>query len=230
MNIEAIVLARGGSKGIPGKNIIEFCGLPLLVWTLEQCSSANFVENIWVSSDSEEILRVATEYGAQTILRPDELSGDFSTSESAWLHAIDYIESNHQRVDIVVGPQVTSPLRESSDIDKGIRKFIENGYDSMFSTTTIEDLFIWAEGSNGELESSNYDYKNRARRQDLRPQYIENGSFYIFKPQILRKYHNRLGGNIGFIEMEFWKMFEIDVVSDLKMCGLLMNEYLLGDH
>ena len=229
MNVDAIILARGGSKGLPGKNIIDFCGKPLLSWTLEQCQQSVCGENIWLSSDSEEILEVASAYGAQPIKRPDEMSGDMADCESAWIHAIDHIEMNSRQVDIVVAPQVTSPLRESSDIDKGVRKFVDNEYDSMFSSSVAEDLFIWVENKDEQLESSTYDYENRGRRQDLHKQYIENGSFYIFKPNILKEFRNRLGGKIGYVEMEFWKMFEIDVASDLRMCAVLMQEYLLGE-
>ena len=110
MIVDAIILARSGSKGIPKKNIIEFCGKPLIAWTIEQCLSSKYISNIWVSSDSDEILKVASKYGAKTIKRPDILSGDFATSESAWLHSIEFIEKDNY-VDIVVAPQITSPLR-----------------------------------------------------------------------------------------------------------------------
>jgi N-acylneuraminate cytidylyltransferase len=78
-----------------------------------------------------------------------------------------------------------------------------------------------------EIKSVNYNYKNRGRRQDISKQYIENGSFYIFKPDLLRQCKNRLGGKIGMTRMEFWKMFEIDTIEDLKMCEVLMRAFLL---
>ena len=96
----------------------------------------------------------------------------------------------------------------------------------MFSSSAADDLFLWEESETG-LDSVNYDYKNRKRRQDIKEQIIENGSFYLFKPEIIKKYNNRLGGKIGHSEMEFWKMFEIDNLDDLKMCQLLMQGFLL---
>ncbi len=229
VNVVAIILARGGSKGIPGKNIIDFCGKPLIVWTIEQFQRAKGVDSIWVSSDSEEIFAIGRSCNVETIRRPDELSGDTATSESGWLHALEIIERKAAGyVDIVIAPQVTSPLRESADIVRGIHNFREQNCDSMFSCSVAEDLFFWEKLADGTLRSINYDCRNRSRRQDIPKQYIENGSFYIFRPEILRQYNNRLGGKIGFTQMEFWKMFEIDSMEDLKMCEALMRAFLLN--
>ena len=228
-NVVTIILARGGSKGLPRKNIIDFCGKPLIVWTIEQLQQAKGINSIWVSSDSEEILSISRDCGIETIHRPDEISGDTATSESGWLHALEFIENEIGLVDLVIAPQVTSPLREPSDIEGGLHKFQEQKCDSMFSCSVVEDLFFWQRAPDGALKSVNYDYKNRSRRQDIPRQYIENGSFYIFKPEILRRYNNRFGGKIGMVEMEFWKMFEIDSMEDLKMCEALMKAFLLDE-
>jgi len=227
-NIVAIILARGGSKGIPGKNIIDFCGKPLIVWTIEQMQQARGIDSIWISSDSEEILSVGRSCGVKTIRRPDDISSDVATSESGWLHALEIIENKMGKVGIVIVPQVTSPLREPEDIERGFRNFQEQECDSMFSCSLAEDLYLWERKSDGVLKSVNYDYKNRHRRQDISKQYIENGSFYLFKPEVLRKYNNRFGSKIGITEMEFWKMFEIDSMKDLKMCEALMKTFLLN--
>ena len=153
MNIVAIILARGGSKGIPKKNIIDFCGKPLIAWTIEQCQNAKEIQSVWVSSDSDEILEISKQSGAKSILRPEILANDTSTSESGWLHAIDEIESINGKVDLIVAPQVTSPLRHSKDISKGIQLFFEKKFDSMFSSSLAEDLYFWERKSDGSLES-----------------------------------------------------------------------------
>jgi len=228
MRIDAIILARGGSKGIPGKNTMEFLGKPLLAWTIEQCRGASLVTDIWVSSDDQQILDVAKKYGARLIKRPDVISGDEATSESGWLHAIEYIEQDGFELTAVLAPQVTSPLREPKDIDLAINKFREEDLDSLFSSSIADDLYFWKKNKDGELNSANYDYKNRMRRQNFKSQIIENGSFYIFKPEILQTKNNRLGGKIGYSEMEFWKMFEIDNMDDVKMCSALMVEFIIG--
>jgi len=191
VNVVAIILARGGSKGIPGKNIINFCGKPLIVWTIEQMQQSRGINSIWVSSDSEKILSVSETFGAEIIHRPAEISGDAATSESGWLHALDYIENKVGCVDLVVAPQVTSPLREPSDIERGLRDFQKQKCDSLFSCSIAEDLFFWKKMPDGKLKSINYDYKNRKCRQDISKQYIENGSFYLFKPEVLREYNNQ---------------------------------------
>jgi CMP-N,N'-diacetyllegionaminic acid synthase len=225
--VVAIILARGGSKGIPCKNIIDFCGKPLIVWTIEQLQNTNGIDSIWVSSDGKEILSISKACGVNIIDRPAEISGDSATSESGWLHALSVIENKIGNTDIVVAPQVTSPLREFKDIERGLSNFQEQKCDSMFSCSVAEDLFFWKKLQDGTLSSVNYDYKNRSRRQDIPKQYIENGSFYIFKPEILRKYNNRLGGKIGITQMEFWKMFEIDSMDDIKICEIFMKAFLL---
>ena len=226
--VVAIILARGGSKGISRKNIIDFCGKPLIVWTIEQVQQAKGIDSIWVSSDSEEILSISQSCGVETIHRPADISSDFATSESAWFHALEIIERKSGIADIIIAPQVTSPLRESEDIERGLRDFQEQKCDSMFSCSFAEDLYFWERESDGTLKSVNYDYKNRKRRQDISKQYIENGSFYLFTPEILRKHNNRFGGKIGLTQMEFWKMFEIDTMKDLKMCEALMRAFLLN--
>ena len=226
MNIQCIIPARGGSKGIFKKNISNFCGKPLIAWTIEQCIDSDKVSNVWVSSDDDDILNIAAEYGAQKIKRPKNISGDKATSESAWQHAIDYLHSNDVPVDIVLGPQVTSPLREVSDIDNAITKFIEGNYDSMFAASIADDLFFWEESISG-IGSINYDYKNRKRKQDFKEQIIENGSFYLFKPKVIKNNNNRFGGKIGYSKMDFWKMFEIDDINDFRMCSSLMEEFLI---
>lgn len=223
--IAAIILARGGSKGIPSKNITEFCGKPLIAWTIEQCLEAN-ISDVYVSSDSHEILEISRRYGATPLTRPLEISGDLSTSEDGWLHALDVIESGGKGFDWCLAPQVTSPLRHSTDILKGIDLAFSGKYDSLFSCCVAEDLFIWRHES-GAYNSVNYNWKNRKRRQDFGKQFVENGSFYLFQPNFLRVHKNRLGGKIGVVEMEFWKMFEIDSKDDLRLCSAIMKEFKL---
>lgn len=223
-----MIAARGGSKGIPGKNLIDFCGRPLISWSIEQAGKTKGISSVWVTSDSEEILSVSQKYGAKVVLRPSELATDTASSEVAWRHALDVIEKIEGCVDTVVALQATSPLREPEDLERGLRDFKEQKVDSLFSCSALEDFFIWTRDQGGELQSVNYDYQNRKRRQDIQEQYVENGSFYLFKPWVLRETGNRLAGKMGISKMEFWKMFEIDSLKSLEMCQVLMNHYLLG--
>ncbi len=227
LNIVAVILARGGSKGIPGKNIVDFCGKPLIVWTIEQLQRVKKIRSIWVSSDSKDILEIGKRYGVEPILRPEQISGDSATSESGWLHALEYINSKGISTDIIFAPQVTSPLRTTDDIERGLYDFKQKNCDSLFSASIAADLFFWEELPGNALRSINYDYTNRKRRQEIPVQYIENGSFYVFTPEIIRRCNNRLGGKIGITLMEYWKMFEINSIEDYKICEALMKAFIL---
>lgn len=227
-NNVAIIPARGGSKGIPKKNIIDVAGKPLIQWSIEQALASDFIQDVYVSSDCEEILAVAEKCGAIGIKRPDELSGDTASSESAWIHAVQTVcERREKAPDYYLGMQATSPIRESEDVDKAFEVFFEEKLDSLFASCIVHDFFYWERDEQGKLYSSNYDYKNRRRRQKIKPRYLENGSFYIFSKEILEKEDNRLGGNIGTYIMEDYKKFQIDEPMDLKICEAIIKQFIL---
>lgn len=180
-----------------------------------------------IISDDEKILSIGKQYGINVIKRPKSLCRDSSSGDDGYLHAIKKIEKNKEKIDLVIGLQATSPIRESLDIEKAIKKFHRFKYDSLISVSPIGDFYIWEKNKRGVWNSVNYNYKNRPRRQNFSPQFEENGSFYFFKPEILRKYKNRIGGNIGVYEMDFWKLFEIDEYNDIFLCEVIMKNYLL---
>jgi N-acylneuraminate cytidylyltransferase len=223
-DVVAIIPARGGSKGIPNKNIIDFCGKPLIAWTIEQCLSSKYIIDVWVTSDSQDILDIAEKYGAKTIKRPDSISGDMASSETAWMHAIEIIQRD-SNIDLVFAPQVTSPLRETKDINSAIEKIVDSDSDSLLSTVEIEDFFIWRQRLKDGPESVNYDYMNRKPRQEIEKKYLENGSFYIFKPKIIKANNNRLGGKVLLYKMEKFKMFQIDNDEDVELATVIMKGF-----
>lgn len=225
MHVAAVIPARGGSKGIPGKNLVLVCGKPLVAWSIEQARAARNVSSVWVSSDSDEILDVATQYGARPIKRPADISGDEASSEAAWKHALDFIEISGIKVDLMIGVQATSPLREGADFDRALAQFAREGCDSLLSCCEIEDFFIWRFGADGQPVGVNHDYKNRARRQNIEKRYLENGSFYIFKPDLLRRDNNRLSGRVGIYLMEKHKMFQIDNRADIPLVEAILRGY-----
>jgi len=227
MKVASIILARGGSKGVPNKNKRNFCGKPLISWTIEQCIDGGIdKDDIFVSSDSHDILEIGHEYGVGSILRTPEVSDDDATSELSWIYSINYLRKLGFDYDWIFAPQVTSPMREPSDIKNGLLMAKSGEYDSLFAATKTDQCSLWKRGKDG-LESIGYDYKNRKRRQDNDIQYIENGSFYMFKPDSIKKFNNRMYGNIGIVEMDQWKSFEIDSIDDFKLCSLVMREYML---
>lgn len=220
--IVAIIPARGGSKGIPKKNIMDFCGKPLIAWTIQQALGSAYIDEVYVSSDDADILRISKKFGAKGIVRPRSLARDTSSTEDALIHALSSISGD---VSIVVFLQATSPLRTASDIDKAIETFFSKKADSLFSAALLDDCCLWKK-NNRKLESFSFDYKNRGRRQEREPLFLENGSIYIFKPGVLKKYHNRLGGSIACYIMDYWKSYEIDKKEDLEICRYYMKRYI----
>ncbi|MEY9127586.1 acylneuraminate cytidylyltransferase family protein [Bradyrhizobium yuanmingense] len=220
----AVIAARGGSKGIPHKNLLDLCGKPLIAWTVEQARAARGVDVVAVSSDSEAILAAAEAAGAVGVRRPDDISGDLASSESAWLHALDATEAQLGRFERVVALQATSPIREPGDIENALETFNRDHLDSLLSVCEVEDYFNWRIGANGP-EPINYDYRNRRMRQQIEKRYLENGSFYVLIPSLLREQNNRLGGKIGFHVMDRHKMFQIDRPEDVKLCAAIMRSY-----
>lgn len=226
-NIAAIIPARGGSKGIPEKNVMDFCGRPLLVWSILQAKEAKTISQVYVSSEDQQILNIAIRYGAIPIHRPKELATDTAPSEQALIHALDEIERSTGKIpELVVFLQTTSPLREPEDIDGAVRKILETESDSLFSMAVLEDFCVWTQRGS-DLVGLTFDPFHRGRRQDRQPLYLENGSIYVFRPEILKKYQNRLGGKISMFEMAFWKSYEIDNIEDVEICTYYFERKLL---
>lgn len=233
MNIACIIPARGGSKGIPGKNIKTLAGKPLICWSIEQALASTLInKGVYVSSDSEDILSVAEQAGAFAIQRPEALSSDSASSESALIHAIDTIRAQSD-IDLIVFLQCTSPVRRFDDIDNAIKTVVKEQADSLLSVLTIKDYFVWQAGGAGDqaiepsseqsAQSVNFDFLNRKRRQDLPTQYLENGSIYIFKPEVLEKYGNRLGGKIALYPMEKYCSQQIDDEAEFMLCEAILS-------
>ncbi len=225
MKCVAIILARGGSKGIKNKNLIEVNKKPLIGWTIESALKCKELSHIFVSSDSQKILECAKSFGVETIKRPIEISSDTSTSEAGWFHALNHIKNKLNILpELILAPQVTSPIRKKDDFSKAINYFIKNNYDSLLSVNVMRDFFVWEKKGNNFF-SVNYDFKNRPRRQIIKEKYHENGSFYLFKPEILIKDNNRLGGKIGVYIMDNLQHYQIDEPKDIKTCEYILRSY-----
>ena len=226
MKIIAIILARGGSKGIPKKNIKLINDIPLIAYTIKQCFLAG-IKEIYTSSDDHQILSIAKSYGSKEILRPSELASSTSTSEEAWIHAIKEISSIDYEKDWIFAPQITSPLREPEDIKNACNLAATEKHDSILSVVAFDDFFLW-ENKNKKVTPINHDFKFRKRRQDIETKtLLENGSLYMFKPKGIMKANNRLHGNIGCVFMEKYKMFQIDEEEDLALAEYFINKHHL---
>ncbi|MCH9647235.1 MAG: acylneuraminate cytidylyltransferase family protein [Deltaproteobacteria bacterium] len=213
-SILALIPARGGSKGIPGKNVHLVAGKPLVAHSIEQARQASAVDRVVVSTDDQVIAGVASEYGAEVVHRPVDISGDEASSESALVHALDHLEQEEGYVpDLVLFLQATSPLRQPEDIARAIETLHREGADSLFSACPVHG-FVWRLNAQG-LSSVSYDFERRQRRQDLGEDLLENGSIYLFKPWVLRRHGNRLGGRIAVHRMDPLDSFQIDEPEDL---------------
>ncbi len=124
----------------------------------------------------------------------------------------------------IVALQATSPIREASDIDQALATFENDKLDSLLSVCEVEDYFNWRIAKDGP-EPINYDYHDRRMRQQIEKRYLENGSFYVLVPRLLREKKNRLGGKIGMHVMERHKMFQIDRPEDIRLCAAIMRSY-----
>ena len=207
------------------KNLIEIASKPLIAWSILAAKCSKGIDEVYVTSDSHEILEVAKLYGAKTILRPDEISGDRASSESAITHAIEYLASNQLFPEVIIMLQATSPLRKKNDLDNALHIFSSENLDSLFSSAKLLDFLIWEQNSEGILQSINYDWRNRGRRQERAQQIVENGSFYIFKTKGFQEFDNRFFGRIGVSHQEFWQSFELDEPEDLALIKTLFNTY-----
>jgi CMP-N,N'-diacetyllegionaminic acid synthase len=224
--ILALIPARGGSKGILNKNIKLFNGKPLIEWSIKLALESKLINKIIVSSDSLKILKISKKIGADVILRPKNISGDKATTESAILHCIKYFKNKFETI-VLLSP--TSPLRKKKDIDNAIKFFYRNKLDSCFSGSKLTDFLVWNyDKIDKKYKSINYDFKNRGVRQDRKLGYVENGSIYVFKPSLIIKKKNRIGGKFNIFNMDFWQSFELDSKDDWKLLETIHRNYILN--
>jgi YrbI family 3-deoxy-D-manno-octulosonate 8-phosphate phosphatase len=223
----AIVPARGGSQRIPRKNLLSIGGKPLLVHTLEHARRCEQIDALYVSTDDAEIAALARAHGAEVIERPAELSGAHASSESALAHALGWLRERGIAPELVAFLQCTSPLRAEGDLDGAIACLREAGADSLLSACRSA-RFLWRRGAGGAPESLNYDHTRRPRTQDFEPQWMENGSLYLFKPWVLERTGNRLGGKIAIYEMGALESLEIDSPEDAELCDWWLRRRARG--
>lgn len=214
----AIIPARGGSKGITDKNLQPVAGVPLVSRAVRAARASAHIDEVYVSTDSEKIASVARSEGAGVIERPEEISGDTASSESAILHAI----SELPEADIVVFIQATSPFISSADLDLACEMVSSGSFDMVFSG--VEDHgFRWEERE-GEFHPLGHEASSRPRRQDLPHRVLETGAFYVFRASGITESGSRFHGRIGVVEVTRETAIEIDSYDDLELARRIATE------
>jgi CMP-N,N'-diacetyllegionaminic acid synthase len=226
MSAIAIIPARSGSKGLPGKNIRSLLGKPLIAWSIEQALASKYIGVVHVSTDSEEIASIARSYGAEVpFLRPATLATDTTSTADVLIHHLNALQTEGMTFDHLVLLEPTSPLRETSDIDAAFKKLSSVPQaKSIVGVAVVESQhpsFCVSLTDAGFLRSEN-DFKV-LRRQDIQPLYYYEGSIYISEiPTFMQKknfYHHDTLGHI----FPKWKAFEIDDITDFIIVEALLK-------
>jgi N-acylneuraminate cytidylyltransferase len=211
----AIIPARGGSKGIPGKNLRTVDGVALVVRAVRAASAASTVDLVVVSTDDDDIAAIAEQSGATVVRRPDELASDTATSESAVLHALDALAAGGTDARQCLLIQCTSPFIEPDDIDATASLVRSGAFDTAF-TATDHHGFVWRSGADG-MEGVNHDSSVRLRRQDRDVELLETGAVYAFDVAGFRSARHRFFGRIGAHVVPRSRAIEIDDPDDLAL-------------
>ncbi|WFN35003.1 acylneuraminate cytidylyltransferase family protein [Methanogenium sp. S4BF] len=224
-SIIAIIPARGGSKGIPQKNIKMLGDKPLIAYTIEESLKSKYLDHVFVSTEDPEIGEISKTFGSEVIERPTALSEDTSKSVDAILHAIEYLEKKNIQTQIVVLLQPTSPLRNTEDIDAAIKLFLDNECDSVISVCEPDHSPFWCFTFNGEylqpLFNEKYDNK---RRQDLPRVFMPNGAIYVSSPESIRRLTGFIGNKVIPYCMPPERSIDIDTPLDFTIAEVLINK------
>lgn len=221
-DLVAVVPVRGGSKGVPRKNVREVGGKPLVVWTIEQALEVPGLRVV-VSTDDEEIADVARAAGAEVpFLRPPELAQDTTATEPVVAHVIDHLEAQGYRPMGVVLLQATSPIRLPGTVAKAVDRFRVGDLDSLVGVVP-QTPFLWHAT---DPPTAEYDVDRRPRRQDLDVGsflYRETGSLYVTRPDLYHEPGNRIGGRVGLFVMDEIEGIDIDTETDLAVADLTLR-------
>ncbi|MFF4091356.1 cytidylyltransferase domain-containing protein [Streptomyces nigra] len=226
----AVIPARGGSKGVPAKNLAPVGGVPLVARAVRACRASRLVTDVVVSTDDRAIAEAARQAGAEVVLRPAAIAGDTATSEAAVLHALDTHEALHGApVDVVLLVQCTSPFLVRDDLEKVAAAVAENGADTAVTVAPFHG-FVWreteetdasGESTGGGGHGVNHDPSHRPRRQDRPEDFLETGAAYAMDAAGFRKHGHRFFGRTELVRTDPARVLEIDDPHDLARARAL---------
>jgi YrbI family 3-deoxy-D-manno-octulosonate 8-phosphate phosphatase len=224
MDVLAVIPARGGSKGVPRKNVLPLCGKPLIGWTIEAALAAQSVSRVVVSTDDAEIAEVSRQFGAESLSRPAEISGDKASSESALLDVLNQLRKREEYVpDVLVFLQCTSPLTEAEDIDGTVSSLLEQNANSAVAVVDFH-YFIWRRGEGDDATGVNHEKNVRVLRQDREPQFLESGAVYAMRTRGFLESKHRFFGKTVLYQMPAERRLEIDEPVDYRVAEVLLRD------
>jgi CMP-N,N'-diacetyllegionaminic acid synthase len=223
-SVLGIITARGGSKGLPGKNIIPLSGKPLISYSIEAGKASRYIDRLILSSDDAEIIRVAKEYGCEVpFVRPRELAKDDTPGIDPILHAIATLP---EKYDYTVLLQPTSPLRIAEDIDGALEKCV-SGHPACVSMCEPDKSPFWMYFL-AENEKLTPILETKAfRRQDLPKAFVLNGAVYVAETSYLIEHRTFITGDTVAYVMPKLRSLDIDDAADVKLCEVILNEGLI---
>lgn len=227
-SVLGVILARGGSKGLPRKNIRDLAGKPLIAWTIEAGHESEYLDRLILSSDDDEIMAVAKEYGCEVPFRgPDVLAEDDTSSMDALLHALDQVET----YDYVVLLQPTSPLRTADDIDTTIARCHQNGSTACVTVTDTDKppQWMYTFGEGNKLEPVMDQDERITRRQEAPTTYVPNGATYVAGAAWLREHETFYTEDTVGHPMPPERSADVDTAMDLSWCENLSSRNMLTD-
>ena len=219
----AIIPARGGSKRLPRKNVLDLAGKPLIAWSIEAGSKSKYIDKVIVSSDDTEILTVSKRYNSEIIVRPDELASDTAITFDAIKHTIENVE----RYDYIVLLQATSPLRDEKHIDEAIELLESKNADAVVSVCEMDHSPLWSNTLDESLSMQGFlrDEVLNKRSQDLEKYFRLNGAIYICKTEkLLEEKSFFLKENIYAFKMDRESSIDIDEEIDFKIARIMIKE------
>lgn len=227
--IIALIPARGGSKGLPGKNILQIAGHPLIAHTIMEARKSRYISEVFVSTDYDEIAEISKKYGASVpFMRPAELASDEAKSIDVITYTIDRLRSEGIDIDDFILLQPTSPLRTAAHIDQAIKLFYDCDADSVISMTTAKP-YVWHHGidESGRVHKI-FDSAESRNRQEFIKTYIPNGSMYISKYDELKSTNQFYTDRTYAYIMSLSSSIDIDDAEDFRLARLLMEDQQNG--
>ncbi|MGE0887137.1 MAG: acylneuraminate cytidylyltransferase family protein [Blastocatellales bacterium] len=233
MRVLGLIPARGGSKGVPRKNIKPLAGKPLLAYTVEAALAAKLLARVILSTDDQEIAEVGKMFGAEVpFLRPADLAKDQTPTLPVVQHALKYVEENGDWFDAVCLLQPTNPLRQAADIDACIKLMEQCGADSVVSVLPVPAEYnphwVYFRDTDGSLRLSTGESSPIPRRQELPPAFHREGSIYVSRCDVVIKENSLYGAHVVGYEVDSARSVNIDTPEDWEYATELISRYGLN--